>query len=162
MALLSDFNPTQATVDRVKMLFMERFPDLMMKEAWMPEDSLTNEASNQAQLSQGQVSTLALQPLSQLLPPISAEHLEQEDVKSEANPSPQFLLSQCLDPTVLVLIQDSPTNEALNQAQLHQDQVSTLVLRLRPKPYSQSRRSILDKMSDSKQILHLNPCCHNV
>ena len=29
MALLSDSNPTQATVDRVKMLFMKRFPDLM-------------------------------------------------------------------------------------------------------------------------------------
>ena len=68
------------------MLFMERFPDLMMEEAWMPEDSLTNEAPNQAQLSQGQVSTLALQPLSQLLPPISAEHLDQ-DVKSKAKPS---------------------------------------------------------------------------
>src|SRR5437773_1144974 len=72
MALLSDSNPTQATVDRVKMLFMERFPDLM-KEAWMPEDSPPNEAPNQAQLHQDQVSTLVLQPSSQALLPISAE-----------------------------------------------------------------------------------------
>ena len=37
------------------------------------------------------------------------------------------ILSQCLDPAVLVLIKDSPTNKAPNQAQLHQDQVSILV-----------------------------------
>ena len=92
----------------------------------MPEDSPTNEASNQAQLHQDQVSTLVLQPSSQVLLPISTEHLEQ-DVKSKANFSPQSLLSQCLDPAVL--IQDPLTNEALNQAQLHQDQVSALVLK---------------------------------
>src|SRR5438034_1117992 len=115
------------------MLFMERFPDLMMEEAWMPEDSLTNEAPNQAQLYQDQVSTLVIQSSSQPLPPISAEHLGQ-DVKSEANSSSQSLLSQCLDPAVLVLIQDSSTNKAPNQAQLHQDQVSALVL----KPSSQA------------------------
>ena len=94
----------------------------------MPEDSLTNEASNQAQLHQDQVSTLVLQPSSQALLPISAEHLGQ-DVKSDANSSPQFLLSQCRDPAALVLIQDSSINEAPNQAQLHQDQVSVLVLK---------------------------------
>ena len=92
MTLLSDSNPTQATVNRVKMLFMKRFPDLMMEKAWMPEDSPTNEAPNQAQLHQDQVSTLVLQPSCQVLLPISVEHLGQ-DVKSEANSSSQSLLS---------------------------------------------------------------------
>src|SRR6266496_2281055 len=114
------------------MLFMKRFPDLM-EEAWMPENSPLNEAPNQAQLHQDQVSTLVLQPSSQALPPISVEHLDQ-DVKSKAkpsfhpvlqsssqsllpvsaeclggveskvNPSSQSLSSRCLDPVVLVLI----------------------------------------------------------
>jgi len=71
---------------------MERFPDLMMKKAWMPENSLTNEAPDQAQLDQDQVSILVLQPLSQALLPISAEDLEQKDVESKAEPPFQSLL----------------------------------------------------------------------
>ena len=111
MTLLSDSNPTQATVDQVKMLFMKRFPDLMMEEAWMPEvkdndtsspcldpavlvlvqDSPTNKALDQAQLDQDQVSTLVLQSLPQALLPISTEHLEQ-DIESKAKPPFQLLL----------------------------------------------------------------------
>src|SRR5947207_9935670 len=150
MALLSDSNLTQATINQVKMLFMKRFPDLMMKKAWMPEDSLTNEASNQAQLHQDQVSTLVLQPSSQVLLPILTEHLGQ-DVKSEANSSSQSLLSQCLDPAALVLIQDSSTNKAPNQTQLDQEQASILVLQPSSQPLLPVSAEHLERDVESKE-----------
>ena len=66
------------------------------------QDSPTNEAPNQAQLHQDQVSALVLKPSSQALPQISAEHLEQRDVESEAKPPFQFLSQSSSQPLLSV------------------------------------------------------------
>ena len=84
-----------------------------------------NEASNQAQLHQDQVSTLVLQPLSQALLPISAEHLDQ-DVKSKAKPSFHPVLQPSSQP--LLPVSAECLGGVKSKAQLDQDQVSILVL----------------------------------